>query len=61
MDTDERLRLRAKAQALEAVMSIGKSGVTDGVVEEVVRQLEEHHLLKVRVLASARDEKSTQE
>lgn len=57
MDKEERLALRAQAQKLPAAMNIGKSGLTDGVVEEVRRQLEEHRLLKVKLLASAREEK----
>lgn len=61
MDTAERLRLRAKAQALSAAMSVGKSGLTDGVVEEVRRQLEEHRLLKLRLLPSAQEERSREE
>lgn len=59
MDKDERLRLRAQAQQLDPVMNIGKGGVTAGVVKEVQRQLDEHRLLKVRVLPGARGERGT--
>jgi RNA-binding protein len=58
MDQAEKLKLRAKAQSLPAKMNIGKSGLTEGVVEEVRRQLEEDRLLKVKLLASAREEAS---
>ena len=61
MDKDERLRLRAQAQKMPAAMNIGKSGLTAGVVEEVRRQLEEHRLLKVKLLPSAREERASKE
>jgi RNA-binding protein len=61
MDADERLRLRAKAQGLEAAMNIGKQGVSESVAEEVRRQLEDHRLMKVRFLPAARGEGSSAE
>lgn len=61
MDTDERLKLRAQAQKLEAAMQVGKSGLTEGVVEEVRRQLEEHRLLKLRLLPASQEERSREE
>lgn len=58
MDAEEKARLRAQAQSLTAVMNVGKSGLTDGVVEEVSRQLDEHRLLKVKLLPSSREERA---
>lgn len=58
MDAEERRRLRVQAQGLPAAMNIGKAGLTAGVVEEVRRQLEEHRLVKVKLLASARGEQA---
>jgi RNA-binding protein len=55
LDTAERLKLRAEAQKLRAEMNIGKFGITAAVVDEVDRQLQEHRLLKVKLLASARE------
>ena len=45
----ERAHLKARAHALEPVVQIGGSGITDGVVAEVDRALTAHELIKVRV------------
>ena len=61
LDNATRLKLRAEAQKLRAESSVGKSGVNAGVVDEVDRQLEEHRLLKIKLLASAREEHTREE
>jgi RNA-binding protein len=61
LEKDERLRLRAQAQGLKAAMNIGKSGLTEGVVDEVRRQLEEHRLLKVKLLPSSQEEQARED
>ena len=53
----ERAHLKARAHALEPVVKLGNSGVTDGVVAEVDRALTAHELIKVRV-AGERDERA---
>ncbi len=40
------------------VMSIGKNGITSGVIEEIRRQLEEKKEVKIRLLRSVRVEKN---
>jgi RNA-binding protein len=52
----ERAHLKARAHALEPVVKLGNSGITDGVVGEVDRALTAHELIKVR-LAGERDER----
>jgi putative YhbY family RNA-binding protein len=46
---DERLRLRAAAHHLNAVVLLGAGGLTDAVVNEIDRALGAHGLIKVRV------------
>jgi len=39
-------------------MSIGKNGITSGVIEEIRRQLEEKKEIKIRLLRSVRADKN---
>ena len=42
--------LRAKGKLLEPVVRIGKQGITDSVIEEIVKQLKRKKLIKVKFL-----------
>lgn len=55
----ERAALKANGQSLEVAFQIGKSGVTEGVVQELVARLEREPLLKVRLLKGAREDGDT--
>lgn len=46
--------LRSQAQTLDAVLQMGKAGLTDAFVDEVKNQLDKEDLIKVRLLRSAR-------
>jgi len=46
----QRRQLRGLAHALDAVVHVGKGGLTDEVVAQVDRALETHELIKVRFL-----------
>jgi len=52
MDKKRRIELRGLAQKFDATVHVGKEGVSHKVVEEIVRQLDKHKLVKVRVLQS---------
>jgi RNA-binding protein len=45
----QRQRLRGLAHALEAVVQVGKAGVTDAVLRSVDAALTTHELIKVRL------------
>ena len=45
----QRRHLRALGHHLQAVVQIGREGLSDSVVREADRQLETHELIKVRV------------
>ena len=47
----ERRNLRALGHALSPVVQLGKSGLSQGVTDELQRALDAHELIKVRVLA----------
>lgn len=53
MDTKTRARLRGEAQALDATLQVGKSGITETLVKELKAQLEGRGLVKVRLLQSS--------
>lgn len=54
LESNERQRLRARAQDLDVTLRVGKAGVNANLVEEARAQLEDHDLIKVRLLRSAR-------
>jgi RNA-binding protein len=51
----ERVRLKARAHALEPVVHVGHSGLTDALVGEVERALTAHELIKVRIGGADRE------
>ena len=53
----ERARLKARAHALEPVVQVGHSGLTDQLVKEIDRALAAHELIKIKVTAADRDER----
>jgi RNA-binding protein len=53
----ERSHLKARAHALEPVVHIGSSGVTDRLVAEVDRAITAHELIKVKVGAADHEER----
>lgn len=44
--------LRAEANSLNPVVHVGKEGITEAVIEQLNEALEDHELLKVRILES---------
>ena len=53
----ERAHLKARAHALEPVVHLGGSGVTDAVVAEVDRALTAHELIKIKVGTDDREQR----
>ena len=53
----ERAHLKARAHALEPVVHIGASSLTDRVVAEVERALTAHELIKVKIGSDDREER----
>ncbi len=50
--------LRAQAHNLKPVVMIGGNGITEGVMEELNRALDHHELIKVKVRAEDREDKT---
>ena len=51
----ERAALKARAHALEPVVSVGNAGLTDSVAAEIERALVAHELIKVKIGGPDRD------
>ena len=49
----QRRYLRSLAHHLDPVLMVGQSGVTEAVIEKTNIELENHELIKVRILDSA--------
>ncbi|MDP7180497.1 MAG: YhbY family RNA-binding protein [Candidatus Woesearchaeota archaeon] len=45
--------LKEKAKTLEPVIRIGKSGLSDGTIAEIKKQLEKKKLIKIKLLKAA--------
>ena len=54
----ERAHLKTRAHALEPVVKVGQSGLTDAVIAEIDRALTAHELIKVRAGGSDRAARS---
>jgi len=50
LTSSQRKRLRGLAHALEPLVHVGKSGVTDELATQIDRALDAHELVKVRFL-----------
>ncbi|MFL9925438.1 ribosome assembly RNA-binding protein YhbY [Herbaspirillum lusitanum] len=53
----ERSELRAEAHALNPVVLIGESGLTDSVLKEINLSLNAHGLIKIRVFGDDREQR----
>ncbi len=53
LTSKQRAHLRALAHDLDAVLQVGKGGVTDAVIDAVEEALANRELLKVKVLETA--------
>lgn len=59
LSTDERRALRARAHALNPVVSISQNGLTESVLREIGASLASHELIKIRVYNDDREQRET--
>lgn len=57
LTTAKKCSLRGKAHQLKPIVIIGNNGLTDSVLKEIDRALEDHELIKIRVNAENREDK----
>jgi RNA-binding protein len=53
----ERQHLKGRAHSLKPVVMIGNNGITDAVNKEIDRALNDHELIKIRVLSTDREQR----
>jgi RNA-binding protein len=58
LSIQERKRLRQIGHALNPVVMLGDKGLTEAVVEELNRALNDHELIKVKIVAEDREERA---
>jgi RNA-binding protein len=56
LTSKDRKKLKSLAHGLNPYVHAGKEGITDQLVAEVVRALNDHELIKVKISALDRDE-----
>ena len=54
----QRATLKARAHALEPVVTVGQAGASDAVVDEVERSLTAHGLIKVKLAGADRESRT---
>ncbi|WOE31426.1 MULTISPECIES: ribosome assembly RNA-binding protein YhbY [unclassified Acinetobacter] len=59
LSIQERKRLRQIGHALNPVVMVGDKGLSESVIEELARALNDHELIKVKVTGEDRVERST--
>ena len=57
METKQIKELRAKAHSIDPILHIGKEGITDSVIKEIIFQIKKKKLIKIKLLQSAGDKK----
>ncbi len=57
LSSAQRAELRARAHALNPVVSIAENGLTESVLKEIDVCLKAHELIKIRVYGDSRDDR----
>lgn len=53
LTSKQRAKLRSMAQTINPIFQIGKNGITENLVNDVIDALEKHELIKLTVLKNA--------
>lgn len=57
LTSKRRAYLRKKAHDLDALVRIGKDGVTDNLIQSILDAIESRELLKIKILQNCEEEK----
>ncbi|MFP4648028.1 MAG: ribosome assembly RNA-binding protein YhbY [Halorhodospira sp.] len=57
LDQDQLKQLRRLGHALKPVVLTGVAGLTEGVLEEIERALNDHELIKVKLAGASKEER----
>ena len=56
MDKKMIRELRGKAQSIQPTVRVGKSGITEQIINEIANQLSKKHLIKIKALGCDKNE-----
>ncbi len=56
MDNKTKRELRGKAQAIQPTVRVGKSGITEQLIDEIKNQLSNKNLIKIKILGCDKNE-----
>lgn len=57
LTSKRRAYLRKKAHDLDAIVRIGKDGITDNLIKSILDAIQSRELIKVKILQNCEDEK----
>lgn len=57
LSNDSRKHLRAIGHQLKPVVTVAEKGLSDGVMQEISRALDDHELIKVKIALTEREER----
>lgn len=57
LTSKRRAYLRKKAHDLDAIVRIGKDGITDNLIQSILDAIQSRELIKVKILQNCEDEK----
>ncbi|MBK5936231.1 MAG: ribosome assembly RNA-binding protein YhbY [Halorhodospira halophila] len=57
LDPDQLKQLRRLGHALKPVVLTGAAGLSEGVLEEIERALDDHELIKVKLAGASKEER----
>ena len=49
----DKYELRSKARTLDTTVTIGKEGLTEGMIRQIKQRLHQNKLVKIKILSSA--------
>ncbi|MBT4824137.1 YhbY family RNA-binding protein [Candidatus Woesearchaeota archaeon] len=57
----DKKQLKQKAKAIDPIVRIGKAGLNESVLKEIIQQLKSHKLIKIKLLKSCLDSQNRKE
>ncbi len=57
LSTDQKKSLRSIGHKLNPIITVAGKGITDNINEEIERALNDHELIKIKLIVDDRDEK----
>lgn len=59
LNQKEKKRFRAIGHHLNPIVTISENGLSDGVLSELTRAIDDHELIKIKIMSGDRDQRKT--